>query len=350
MKNIFKNKKVIITGNSGFKGSWLSVWMSHLGANVLGISLDYENNVSNFKILNLKKKIKFKKIDIRNYPKISKAIFEFKPDFIFHLAAEAIVKNAYENPKKTWETNTLGTINLLETIKKVKKQTVVVIITSDKVYKNLELNKQYKETDVIGGKDPYSASKSSADLAAQSYFDCYLKNKKNIKFGIARAGNVIGGGDWSVGRIVPDCIKKWSKRKQVAIRNPNSTRPWQHILDVLNGYLLLAINLKKKKSLNGEIYNFGPNIEKNSRVIDIVREMQKKWKGAKWKVYKSKKFPENKLLQLNSKKAKKELKWKCKLNLKKSIEFTIDWYKEYYNKNKKIYEYSVNQIKKFENI
>lgn len=234
MKKYFKNKRVLIIGNTGFKGSWLTFWMQYYEAKVLGISLNIPTNPSNFKILNLEKKNRYKKIDIRNFNKLKKQILDFKPDFIFHLAAEAIVKKAYKNPKYTWETNTIGTINVLECISKLKKNIIAVVITSDKVYKNLEIKRGYKENDELGGVDPYSASKSAADIAIQSYYFSQLQQKKNIKICIARAGNVIGGGDWSEGRLIPDCIKKWSKNEIVSIRNPNSTRPWQHVLDVLS--------------------------------------------------------------------------------------------------------------------
>ena len=348
MKNFYKNKKVLIIGNTGFKGSWLSLWLYYLKAQVLGLSINYTTEPSNFKILNLNKKIKFKKTDIRNFKNLKKQIKQFKPDLIFHFAAEAIVKNSFQNPKKTWQTNTMGTVNILESIKDTKKKITAIIVTSDKVYKNLETTRGYKETDVLGGQDPYGASKAAADIATQSYFYSFLKDNKNIRLCIARAGNVIGGGDWSEGRIIPDCIKSWSKKKIVKIRNPNSTRPWQHVLDVLNGYLILAARLSKKKTLNGEAFNFGPKIEKKTRVIDIVKQMQRSWSKAKWKIIENKTFSENKLLYLDSKKAKKKLKWSCKFNFKKSINFTIDWYKEFYQNKKNIYEFSLNQIKRFE--
>ena len=350
MKNIFKNKRVLITGNTGFKGSWLTLWMNYLGAKVLGISLDYSSNPSNFEVLKLKSKISHKKIDIRKFKELNKEIKKYKPDFIFHLAAEAIVQRAYKDPKNVWETNTLGTVNILESLKNLNKKVIVVIITSDKVYKNLEIRRGYKETDILGGYDPYSASKASADLAAQSYFQTFFKFNKNISICIARAGNVIGGGDWSEGRIIPDCIKSWSQGKKAIIRNPNSTRPWQHVLDVLNGYIILAAKLKSNKKLNGEVFNFGPKIEKNSEVINLVKVMQKRWGNVKWKILNKKKFPESKLLHLNSKKAKKNLNWNCKLNLKNSIFYTTDWYKEYYCNKKNIFNYSIMQIKKFENL
>lgn len=350
MKNFFKNKKVLITGNTGFKGSWLSLWMTMYGAKVLGISSNIPSKPSNFDILKLRKEIKYKKIDLRNSKVLKKEINNFKPDYIFHLAAEAIVKRAYKKPKLTWETNTIGTINVLEAISQLKKNIIAVIITSDKVYKNLEISRGYHEKDVLGGYDPYSASKASADLAVQSYFFSKLKYKKNIKLSIARAGNVIGGGDWSEGRLIPDCVRRWSKNKIVKIRNPNSTRPWQHVLDVLNGYICLATKLNKKKNINGEAFNFGPKKERNREVHKIVKEMSKRWKGASWVIKKDKKLKESKLLQLNSVKAKKLINWESKLNLKQSILQTMEWYKTYYYKRKNIKELSIKQILEFQKI
>tara|TARA_A100001388_G_C28738870_1_gene485733 strand:+ start:384 stop:1448 length:1065 start_codon:yes stop_codon:yes gene_type:complete len=348
-KKFFYKKRVLITGNTGFKGSWLSLWMMTLGAKVLGIANGYPTKPSNFKDLNLSKNIDFKKIDVRNSKKIQKEILKFKPDFIFHLAAQAIVKKSYENPKQTWESNVIGTINILEGVKKLKKKKInIIIITSDKVYKNLEINRGYHEKDILGGEDPYSASKSAADLATQSYCKTILNNNPNIRISIARAGNVIGGGDWSVGRIIPDCMRSWSKSKKVDIRNPKSTRPWQHVFDVLNGYIMLAMNLSKNKNLNGQSFNFGPKIEKKRDVLNVVNEMKKIWVKGRYRIKKKDRFKETKLLHLNSRKAKIKLNWVCKFNLKEAIELTAIWYKNYYSNRKNIINFSVNQIKDFE--
>ncbi len=320
-----------------------------LGAKVLGIANGYPTKPSNFKDLNLSKNIDFKKIDVRNSKKIQKEILKFKPDFIFHLAAQAIVKKSYENPKQTWESNVIGTINILEGVKKLKKKKInIIIITSDKVYKNLEINRGYHEKDILGGEDPYSASKSAADLATQSYCKTILNNNPNIRISIARAGNVIGGGDWSVGRIIPDCMRSWSKSKKVDIRNPKSTRPWQHVFDVLNGYIMLAMNLSKNKNLNGQSFNFGPKIEKKRDVLNVVNEMKKIWVKGRYRIKKKDRFKETKLLHLNSRKAKIKLNWVCKFNLKEAIELTAIWYKNYYSNRKNIINFSVNQIKDFE--
>lgn len=343
----FKKKKVLITGHTGFKGTWLTLLMLILGAKVMGVSYGKKTKPSLFKILNLEKKIIHKNIDIRNFEKLKKTINQFKPNFIFHLAAEAIVSRAYLNPLKTWTTNTLGTINILQILNAIKFNVITVFITSDKVYKNLELNRGYYENDILGDYDPYSASKASADLAVQSYYKSFLKKNKNVKIAIARAGNVIGGGDWSLNRIIPDCVSKWSKKKILKVRNPNSTRPWQHVFDIIFGYVILAINLKVNKKINGEPFNFGPSKSHNFKVIDLIKLIKKYWVNGKISIQKNKNFKEANLLQLNSEKSYKVLKWKPRLNLKDSINLTGIWYKKFYEKKMNMYEFSLFQLKNY---
>ena len=223
----YLNKKVIVTGHTGFKGSWLSAWLILLGAKVIGISDNYSTSPSHFKSLKIKNKIKHYLTDVRNLKEIKKIFIKHKPDYVFHLAAQPLVNTSYIDPIKTFETNILGTLNILESLRYIKNRCIAVIITSDKVYKNLEIKKGYKETDILGGFDPYSASKASAELILKSYINSYFfKEKKNIRIGIARAGNVIGGGDWSENRLIPDCIKSWSKNKTVILRNPRSCGSW----------------------------------------------------------------------------------------------------------------------------
>jgi CDP-glucose 4,6-dehydratase len=248
----FKNKKVLITGHTGFKGSWLAMWLNILGARVVGISNNFPSSPNHYKLLNLDKKVLSKNLDIRNLQALKKFIKKYQPDFVFHLAAQSIVKVAYDNPIQTWSTNTIGTINILESLRQLKKKCAAVIITSDKCYENLEIKRGYRENDRLGGKDPYSASKASADIAIRSYINSFFYHKKNKVFiATARAGNVIGGGDWSTNRLIPDCIRSWSQRKKVLIRNPNSTRPWQNVLEAIYGYITLAINLNKNQSYFG---------------------------------------------------------------------------------------------------
>ena len=348
MKKFFKNKTVIITGHTGFKGSWLTLLLIHLGAKVIGISNEIPSIPSCYKILQIKKKIRDLKIDIRNLNKVKNAFKLYKPDYVFHLAAQSLVKKSFNKPFYTFSTNFVGTLNILESLRNIKNQCVSVIITSDKSYKNFEIDRGYKENDILGGDDPYSASKGSAELVIQSYCKSFFQ-KGNKKIGIARAGNVIGGGDWSEDRLIPDCIKSWSRKKRVILRNPKSTRPWQHVFEAIFGYLILAIKLKKNSQLHGEAFNFGPNNKDNKSVLDVVLEMKKSWKAVTWSVKKQKKkLRESKLLKLNSNKAKVKLNWKTTLNFKESIKITIDWYRNFYERKENNFIFSINQILDYE--
>ena len=223
----FKNKRVIVTGHTGFKGSWLVAWLDMLGCNVMGISLDPNSGDNHFKILKKNIKIIDQRSDIRNEKSLKRLIIKFKPDIVFHLAAQSIVSTSYKFPKLTIETNVLGTLNLLTSLNELKKKCTAVLITSDKCYKNKEMTKGYKEDDELGGEDFYSSSKASAELIIHSFYQSFIKNKnKFLRIATARAGNVVGGGDWSKNRLIPDCMRYWSKNKKVILRNPNSTRPW----------------------------------------------------------------------------------------------------------------------------
>ena len=339
----FYGKKILVTGHTGFKGSWLSFWIYLLGGKVMGVSNTITTKPSHYKCLNLKKKINEKIFDIRDLNKLKKVVMEFKPDYVFHLAAQSIVSKSYDSPVNTWTTNSIGTINLLESLRYIKNKCSVIIITSDKSYKNLELKRGYRENDLLGGQDPYSASKASAELAINSYYKSFLCKKKNISLAVARAGNVIGGGDWTKDRLIPDCAKSWSKKRSVNIRNPKSTRPWQHVLEALSGYMMLAIKIKQDSSLNGQAFNFGPNQLNNYSVVGVLQESKKSWDSVKWIIKKTNKFYESNLLKLNSTKAKKKIGWKSILNFKSNIGLTINWYKNFYKK-KNMYEISKNDI------
>ena len=346
--NLFKNKKVIVTGHNGFKGSWLSIWLSLLGAKVIGISLPNKNKTNHFNLVKNKLALKSYFIDIRKKKKIEKIILKTKPDYIFHLAAQSLVYKSIEDIQFNWETNVIGMLNILESLNKLKNRCVGVIITSDKCYKNVEQKKGYKETDILGGVDPYSASKASAEILFHSYYKTFIENKnKNLRICTARAGNVIGGGDWSDKRLIPDCMKMWLKNKKPTIRNPNSTRPWQHVLEALSGYLDLALYLKKNATINGDSFNFSSDKIKNVTVIDFLKKIKKKWKKVNWKVVKNNKFYESSLLQLDTNKAKKILRWKASLNLNETIEFVVDWYKSFSLDKHNTYEISKRQIIKF---
>tara|TARA_B100000886_G_scaffold127976_1_gene86307 strand:+ start:384 stop:1451 length:1068 start_codon:yes stop_codon:yes gene_type:complete len=350
VKNLFKNKTVIVTGHTGFKGSWLTLVLINLGARVVGISNDIPTKPAFFQILKLNKKIKDLRADVRDLKIIKKIFKRYKPDYIFHLAAQSLVKQSFKYPVNTFTTNFVGTLNILESLRELKKECVSVIITSDKSYKNFEIDRGYKENDILGGEDPYSASKGSAELVIQSYCNSFFKGDKK-KIAVARAGNVIGGGDWSKDRLVPDCMKSWSKRKKVILRNPDSTRPWQHVLEAVFGYLTLAIKLSKNSKIRGEAFNFGPNNKDNKSVLNVVKEMKKSWKAVSWTIKKSRKAKyESKLLKLNSNKAKLKLNWKTNLNFKEMIKMTTNWYKNFYEKKENNFEFSIKQILSYQKI
>ena len=349
-KNTFKNKKIIVTGHTGFKGSWLTLWLLKLGAKVVGISINSyikQEVYKNYKNKNLK----HLKLDITKKNDLIKNIKKEKPDFIFHLAAQALVKISYRDPSETFLTNAIGTLNILESARELKKSCNLILITSDKVYKNFEIRRGYVESDILGGDDPYSASKACAELIIKSYVNSYFTKNKLLKITVARAGNVIGGGDWSKFRLVPDCIRAWKKNKTILIRNPNSTRPWQHVLDAIHGYLTLAHYIGKK-NIHGQQFNFGPNNQISSKkVVQLVKEIKKNWNKIKWKIEKNKnKEKESSLLKLNSNKAKKTLNWKPYLNFHQSIQMVVDWYKNHDIRNKKIFQISIDQINKFEEL
>jgi len=349
MIKTFKNKKVIVTGHTGFKGSWLTTWLIMLGAKVLGVSKNLPCQPSLYEKLKISKKIVDLRFDIKNLNKLKKTIKSFQPDFIFHLAAQPLVNISYTNPLDTWETNLIGTVNILESIKSIKKKCTCVIITSDKCYRNYEIKRGYKESDELGGYDPYSASKGAAEIAVRSYIKSFYSDPQKYRIATARAGNVVGGGDWNEGRLIPDCIVSAQSKKTAKIRNKNSTRPWQHVMELIYGYLKLSIELKKNKSFHGESFNFGPNKQKNRKVKEILYEIKKQWSFFKWKDIKKKNLneKESKLLKLNCEKSYKKLKWKIILNFQEVIKLTLNWYKYYYKKhdgNKNIYKFTSAQI------
>tara|TARA_B100001248_G_C27380982_1_gene456930 strand:- start:706 stop:1815 length:1110 start_codon:yes stop_codon:yes gene_type:complete len=343
----FKNKNVLITGHTGFKGSWLTAWLKKLEANVTGVSLDPITNPSHFHAANIAKNINDLRIDIRDRTTLSKEIIKAKPDFVFHLAAQSLVRKSYKNPVETWETNVLGTLNVLEALKDLENDCVAIIITSDKCYDNVEWEWGYRETDLLGGPDPYSASKGAAELAIKSHIKSYFQSKTaNVRIASARAGNVIGGGDWSKDRIIPDCVKAWSEDKTVSLRNPNATRPWQHVLEPLSGYISLAINLSQKQELHGEPFNFGPKADVNRSVLDLVEQMSINWNKVRWEDVSEKEDGpyESGLLKLNCDKALHFLDWHAVMNFEDTVNMTSEWYKAFYNSEDKIEEITNNQI------
>ena len=357
MKNLFKffnNKTVLVTGHTGFKGSWMCIWLNSLGAKVIGCSIDIASEPSNFIESEVSKFVVDIRVDVRDQNKISNLILKYQPDFIFHLAAQALVNDSYENPLETITTNAIGTANILEATRNLNQKVVVVMITSDKVYDNKEWVWGYRETDSIGGKDPYSASKGMAELAIKTYISSfYQKTSSNVRIGVARAGNVIGGGDWAIDRLVPDCMKAWSKNQIVEIRSPNSTRPWQHVLEPLSGYLTLACNLSNSKNLHGEAFNFGPHANQNYSVKEIIDEMSKYWDYVRWLDVSNKKgnIHEAALLKLNCDKALFKLNWAPVMEFNETVKMTIEWYKYYYeNQTSSMLEFTLSQINDFSNL
>jgi CDP-glucose 4,6-dehydratase len=346
--NFFKNKKIFITGQTGFKGSWLAFILSLYGAKVVGYGLKPKNKFDNFYLLKLDKKIKNYYLDIRNKNKLKTALRKCNPDIIFHLAAQSLVKTSYKLPYYTFTTNILGTLSILEELRYLKNLKSAVIVTSDKCYKNQEKKNGYSESDEIGGEDPYSASKAASENIFYSYLNSFYS--KTMKFGLAsaRAGNVIGGGDWSNDRIVPDFIKSIWKNKKFSLRSPNSTRPWQHVFDLLRGYLLLSIKIYSNKQFNGS-WNFGPN-KKNIKVIQIIQKLKQSMRSNKKIIIKSDKtMKETGLLSLKIKKSQSLLKWKSKLEVDEMIALTGEWYYNFLNNRKSILSLSKKQVNNFFN-
>ena len=349
----FSGKSVVITGHTGFKGSWLTTWLNLLGAKITGIALDPIPGYSHFNSAALANLISDNRVDIRNRENLQSIIHSVQPDFVFHLAAQSLVKTAYDDPIQTWETNVLGTINVLESLRILKKSCSAVIITSDKCYENVEWCWGYREIDPLGGSDPYSASKAAAELAISSYIKSYFpKNTSKVRISSARAGNVIGGGDWSSNRIIPDCIKSWSINQPVELRNPHSTRPWQHVLEPLSGYLTLAIALSQNETLHGEPFNFGPRSAMNYSVLDLVREMSLYWNQVSWidNVIGHEKQYESGLLKLSCDKALLKLNWHATMGFKDTVRMTAEWYKSFYNSpfdSNKTLKSTIDQISEY---
>jgi CDP-glucose 4,6-dehydratase len=353
IKNSFwKDKKVVVTGHTGFKGSWLSLWLNLMGAQVYGISLPPKK-------LSLYKSIKLENIisgsfflDIRDRKKITNLLIKLNPDIIFHLAAQPIVKRSYFYPLETYDVNITGTINILNSFRYMKKLRSAVIVTTDKCYLDENLKTPYKENDRLGGDDPYSCSKAAVELIVESFRNSFFSKNKKIFIATARSGNIIGGGDWGDDRLIPDLMRSILHKNILKIRYPNSIRPWQYILEPLSGYLLLAEKLFKKKNIFSTSFNFGPLISKKIKVITLIKLFAKYFEfKIFYKLSKLKHHKETKYLSLNISKAQKILKWKPKLNFTQSVVLTANWYKKFieYNNNNLLDE-TVNQIIKYSNL
>lgn len=327
----FLGKKVFITGHTGFKGAWLSLWLQMLGAEVSGFSSGIPTTPSLFAALGLKKDLHDLRGDIRDRDILEKHLLKCQPDYVFHLAAQAIVSTSYQEPHATFSTNVMGTVNLLDALRKLEKPCAAVIITSDKCYENREWEFGYRESDPLGGKDPYSASKAAAELAVKSWYHSFFEKKStHIRVVSVRSGNVIGGGDWSPNRIVPDCVRAWNQGETVVLRAPDSIRPWQHVLEPLAGYLKVAESLSENPALNGQAYNFGPRPDQTCSVEQMVQNLASHWPDLTGtQAYKNKtqeSFSESKTLKLSWEKAFQDLNWKPKLDLDTTLKMTADWY------------------------
>ncbi len=312
IKNFYKNKKVLVTGATGFKGSWLCYWLTILGAKVFGTGYNPNKNKNLFYSLNLNKKIKLKLFDIKNKKKLKSFIKYSKPQIIFHLAAQPLILESYKKPYLTYNVNCIGTLNILEIVRKIDTVKSLVCITSDKCYENNFSTKGFKESDKLGGEDPYSGSKACAEIMIRSYKESFF-NKKNCGLASARAGNVMGGGDWSKNRLIPDSINSIIKNKTIYIRNPNFNRPWQHVLEPLHGYLILGEKIYKEPKRYSGPWNFGTTTNTVTNVLKIVKEIVKFWGKGKINFKKNQKYYEQINLQLNINKSKKILKWKPKI-------------------------------------
>lgn len=336
--NCYQHKRVFITGHTGFKGAWLFFWLTQLGAQVKGYALPPEYEGGIFDHLS-QDTILSEFGDIRNVDKLSESISAFQPDFIFHLAAQPLVRLSYDQPVATFETNVIGTVNVLEAMRKLAGKCTAVVVTTDKVYKNLEDGTLYKESDKLGGHDPYSASKACTELVTDSYRNSFFSaapndtNRKSVA--TARAGNVIGGGDWSKDRLIPDIIRSLEARKTIDIRNPDAVRPWQHVLEPLSGYLLLGQLLHESPHKYGDAYNFGPNTSHHRSVAEMASLMIKQWGSGEWTSTPdtSNKHEAN-LLHLDVSKSRDELGWVPKLSDEEAISWTVEWYKA--NKTQKL--------------
>jgi len=353
--NVYRGKRVLVTGHTGFKGTWLTTWLLDLGAEVCGISIDIPTSPSMFEELGLESRIEHHIADVRSLNTLSDIVINYKPDFVFHLAAQPIVSLSYSDPLETISTNVMGTANLLEVLRKLDDECYAVIITSDKCYENVEWVWGYKETDAVGGRDIYSGSKGAAEVIFHAYQQSFFKKSDGkVRLATGRAGNVIGGGDWAADRIVADCMRAWSNSESVEIRCPEATRPWQHVLEPLSGYLALGQGLVDNANNHGEQYNFGPRSEQNHTVKDLLSDLSEYWTFDKsddaYIVTDNIPFHEAGLLKLNCDKALFNLKWEANLNYKECIKFVSEWYYSFYQGQSDMMKITRTQIQEYQNI
>lgn len=348
----FRGKRALVTGHTGFKGSWLSVWLHELGAEVVGLGLEPYSSRDNYVLTDIGKRITADlRVDIRNLCAVREVFAKYRPDIVFHLAAQPLVRLSYEIPAETYETNVMGTVNVMEAVRSTNSVRVAIMITTDKCYDNKETTEGYVETDPFGGYDPYSSSKGACEIAIQSWRRSFFNpkdygKKHTVSLASVRAGNVIGGGDWSLDRIIPDCIRALEADKPIAIRSPKAVRPWQHVLEPLSGYMLLAKRMWEQPTEFCEGWNFGPEASSVHTVWDVASELVHDYGNGKLvDVSDRDAVHEANLLMLNIDKAKQRLGWRPRLDMKTCVALTADWYKRY--RTEDVYSLCVEEINKY---
>jgi CDP-glucose 4,6-dehydratase len=336
----FHGKKVLLTGHTGFKGSWLSLWLRQLGAEVYGIALPANTKPSHIDLLC--DPVRGAMFDINDWLKLSEHVKAFAPDLVLHLAAQPLVRQSYDDPIQTWQTNVMGTVNVLEACRATPSVKAIIVVTTDKVYENIGQLHGYRETDALGGHDPYSASKAACELVVQSYRRSFF-TEKGVLLATARAGNVIGGGDWSCDRLIPDVIRASQQGAALLVRYPQAIRPWQHVLDALSGYLLLASRLLADHQDCAEAWNFGPAAGATQNVETVLRQMKKFWPHLTWLQDNGAFVTEAQVLTLDSSKALTALQWRPVWDFETTAAMTADWYQSFYEQQKTISIQQLNQ-------
>ena len=345
--DFWAGKRVLITGHTGFKGSWLSLWLTSMGARVSGLSLSPETTPNLFDTLSLSKSLDDNRGDIRDIQLCNRVVVEKSPEILIHMAAQPLVRRSYKDPVYTYETNVMGTVNVLQAARECESIKSILVVTTDKCYENLEKDHAYIEVDSLGGHDPYSSSKACEEHVSSAYYRSYYK-EINIGLATARAGNVIGGGDWSEDRLIPDIIKAFNSDNMLKIRNPHAIRPWQHVLEPLSGYLLLIEKLWENPTGYSGAWNFGPNHESVQTVGKMVETAAELWNNSpRWEILANQDFHEATLLKLNSDKATTNLSWHPKMNFKNALEMTMEWYNQFFLGNDDMVFFTLNQIKEY---
>jgi len=348
----FKDKRVLVTGHTGFKGSWLALWLTALGADVAGYSAYLPSTPCNFSVLQLKDRVRDFQGDVRDQARLKEVFEAVEPEIVFHLAAQPIVRRSFAMPKLTFDTNVGGTVNVLESIRQCPQVQAAVIITSDKCYQNLEWTWGYRENDRLGGDDPYSASKACAEMVVHAYSRSFFQHRPGspaASIATTRAGNVIGGGDWAEDRIMPDCMRAWSAGRSLIVRHPKATRPWQHVLEPLSGYLCLGADLLKSNRCHGEAFNFGPDPHINPSVGELIAQARRCWETGRWEMEANNARGKNEstLLKLCCDKAQQVLGWRATLTLKETVAMTVEWYRRFYDQVGDMSSFSTDQIERY---